>query len=1328
MKMTRRILSWVLAIALVVACGITGLVLPVTAEEASVDLFNGMGAFDSEDLTAYASTALSDLTGNAKAHATIVADPSGADNKVLQIGNFVDENEDGVNDGVYTHTSYPKWKKLYNAETGKYNKAMTAGKSYTLKMDVYGDGVGLYFQNEYRVTSHNADDTVGSANGWFQLGNGAKEWKTYTFVFYANDNIAETYHTDWWSWGMSFSKTKSSSCQPGNGFTYIDNIQLYETQATEIALDTEKVALEIGDTTEAPVVTATPARSTYANVVYTTDNAAVATVDAATGVITATGLGKATITATAGSLTDTITVTVQKDKTQSWADLSTAYYTAGENKNQKVTVNVDEATGMEYFSVNGSASVRVPNWIGTVEKGQIVGLTFLTRVTDAANNAGAVRAAVQMQGLVEGYVQPEFYARSTAMGGGWERVTFYAREEYVSNNPYFVFIYLASGTTAATPSYDIADVSIFLPEADDVNRIGAGGDFEDGYAPVALGDNSQTGLLTKADVAIVDDPTGADNKVFYVSTAAANSNAGTYWYAAPLYYHNATGTRVAETFLSAKMYKISFRVYSATTVTIGSYGGASFKGTTGTAAKSGQWRQVTTYMYTTSSFNSAYALHIRFGNGPAYIDDIEIYECVDATDFEIKGDTEMTIGESQTLVVDAVPKHAFPGTLTTTLAEGTTGLTLSGTTVTAAAVSGVEVKGGKVTVSSSLTDAQGNPITASIDIKVNYPEEHFVNGTMDTGSLDGLTFTGAGTHAVAGDYEFGVDGVGIGGSKGAAIYSTGAKYFKGQSFKLKPNSVYVFQAYARSNGTGAKLELNLVAGNNNSGNKIVSASQVGTREGSIGSDWVRFAMYVKTGETTTYMDTNWNLYFQMRTAPSNVPEGQTPTIFLDNISFQLISEGDDIFTGLPEGIGFEGFEDEYFYATAYAGMTPVSGEGRNGSGALQVSNTRKGTSYAIKNTPFLNGYAIYKLSFWTKADQQFIDEGGKMALYWGDTNAGAFYLQSSTNTNFYATTDWKLNEFIFVANGKTNLATNTFYFNTSSTTVGTGNLYFDDVKFECIASDNFLSASKANTSQELSIDGGATWHSYLTNVEPGTTVQVKNWQYSGRILSGLTYNTPDGTTTKILNKDIEDGYTKENFGTGDGRIFEFKMPDTSARVVSSWKNDADNTYTLNTAGASLRYTESENFDGIRFLTRLNLGVEKVKVSDGEMTLKVKYEGVDYTVVELGSYLKRYSETTTGEGEEAVTTEDELTEDNALWTSVAYKAGETDMKLLDYTQQYVDFTSVMLKGEAVEQEVFNARKYTARGYMVLEDAEGNQITVLADGQVSASVNEIAPLVG
>ena len=62
-----------------------------------------------------------------------------------------------------------------------------------------------------------------------------------------------------------------------------------------------------------------------------------------------------------------------------------------------------------------------------------------------------------------------------------------------------------------------------------------------------------------------------------------------------------------------------------------------------------------------------------------------------------------------------------------------------------------------------------------------------------------------------------------------------------------------------------------------------------------------------------------------------------------------------------------------------------------------------------------------------------------------------------------------------------------------------------------------------------------------------------------------------------------------------------------------------------------------------------------------------------------------------------------------------------MALVDYTDSYIDFTVVMTKGESVSVEAFNARQYTARGYVVLKDESGNEQTVLCDTQLTNSVN-------
>ena len=1304
MKMTRRILSWVLAISLVITCGITGLVLPVGAESAeAVDLINGQGTF--EDGTTPGSTALSDLTSGGKAYATIVDDPDGSgDNKVLQIGKFVDENADGVNDGTYAHTSYPKWKKLYDAETGKYDKRMTAGKCYTLKMDVYGDGVGLYFQADYHVLSHNAVDTVGDENGWFQLGNGAKEWNTYTFVFYADDDIATTYHSDWWSWGMSFSKTASSSCQPGKGYTYIDNVQLYETQATSITIDSEDIVLEPGDATEALAVTVDPVRSNVADVVWSSDAEGVAKVDATTGVITAVAEGTATITATAGALTDTIKVTVQKDKTQSWADLSKATYDTGANKDANVTVNVDSETGMEYISVSESAHVRIPNWAGNIGKDQWVGLSFLTRVTDGANNAGSVRAGVKMQNIVEGYVQPEWYARTAAMGGDWERVTFYAKTNYASNYPYFQFITLDKPSdAAATYSYDIADVNVFLPDADNMNLFGQGADFEDGYAPVTLGDSYQAQLLVKSGVAIVDDPTGADNKVFYVSTDAAATNAGTYWYGATRAYHDEAGVRQAgKVFENGKMYKISFRAYceNNSNVTIDSYGGASYKGTINTRTP-GQWRTVTTYMYTTSSFNSTYALHVRFGDGPYYIDDLEMYECGNATGFEIKGDAEMIIGESQTLEIVPVPKHAYPGTVTLSLADDATGLGISGKTVTAKAVTGVTVTGGDVIATSDVTDGEGNPISSSFNIKVDYPK---VILDEDFESDEPTIFKGKGggtiSHTDVDSYS---------GNKAGLMAAPAGKqncwYFYKSSYVFKPNSFYRFTVKVK--GAEAGKLINNISINKANINDVTFTQQAYT----LGDQWVTYTAWIKTGAAPALTNSNYGFGLL-----ANKYSTADTSFYVDDMKIELVDAGDELFSDGNFDTG-----DVIWNTNSY--MAFEAGAGRDGSFALAFTPSTKRTAEVIENIPCLEPYSMYELTYWTKVSDDYT---AKTQIYWGPDAK----VMPSYNATLKTTTEWAENKLTFFTNARTNLAGNCVHFDVK--TAGEGKIYVDDVSLKKVDT-NFINIVNGSASAPItvSIDGGATYKGgFITDVPAGTVVKVKTWHSDGFILSpgSYTFTNSDGTK-KVLNKDIVNGYTEENFGKGTGEVFEFIMPEKSGQLYGTSLKKTDQSFLMDTVATSLRMTGVEDeYDGIRFLTRLAL---KTKFDPTVEGLTVTYGGAEYTVLEFGSLLKRYEEV---EGVEV-----ELTLDTAKWTSPAYVKDSDNlstMKLLDYTSNnegsmtnYLDFTSVMKKGEKVEQTDFEARTYTARGYMILDtDAdgvytEGVDQVIYSTNQVSDSVDSV-----
>ncbi len=221
----------------------------------------------------------------------------------------------------------------------------------------------------------------------------------------------------------------------------------------------------------------------------------------------------------------------------------------------------------------------------------------------------------------------------------------------------------------------------------------------------------------------------------------------------------------------------------------------------------------------------------------------------------------------------------------------------------------------------------------------------------------------------------------------------------------------------------------------------------------------------------------------------------------------------------------------------------------------------------------------------------------------------------------------------------------------------------------------------------------------------GTIVSVTAQPADGYVMKpgSLKYVSKDGTEVKILNQSLTDS----TFGGGTGHTFEVKMPEGTAEVTAEFVSADNTTFLVDTIGTSLHETEWLGYDGIRFLTRMNLATTFDPNADA---LTVKYNGVDYEIVEIGSLLKRY--------EEGV----ELTIDNKRWQSKAYVKGGT-MSLIDYTDSYIDFTVVMMKGSSLSSDVFKARQYTARGYVVLEGENGDQVTLLSNTQLTNSVNDI-----
>lgn len=236
------------------------------------------------------------------------------------------------------------------------------------------------------------------------------------------------------------------------------------------------------------------------------------------------------------------------------------------------------------------------------------------------------------------------------------------------------------------------------------------------------------------------------------------------------------------------------------------------------------------------------------------------------------------------------------------------------------------------------------------------------------------------------------------------------------------------------------------------------------------------------------------------------------------------------------------------------------------------------------------------------------------------------------------------------------------------------------------------------------VDGGSIMFD-AARVKAGTVVTVTAQPEDGYVMKpgSLKYVTAEGDEVTILNQSLTD----TTFGGGTGYTFEFTVPEEDVTVTATFLPAEETSFAADTVGTSLYIAGSGECDGIRFLTRLNLAT----TFDPEANaLRVTYGGTAYEIVEFGSLLKRY--------EEGV----ELTMDNKVWQSKTYVKGD-DMLLVDYTDSYIDFTVVMMKGANLSFDAFCARRYTARGYLVLEDENGAQVTLLCDTQKTSSANDI-----
>ncbi len=1130
-----------------------------------------------------------------------------------------------------------------------------------------------------------------------------------------------TASTDWETVTVYVDATNATSYN-GNyalGFTfgsgvYIDDLEMYEvTDATAIDL---VVNAEMGKDVTQTATIATTKKHAYINgLTFSSDNTAVATVDAATGVITGVSYGTANITAT---------VTVGSEQFTS---------------TKAIEVKKPVATGLKLDTTTATLTVG-----GTVT------------LTPSATPDGADAPASYTWESSDPTVATVVDGVVTTKKAGEATIT-------VS----------AEGLTSATCVVTVIEPGDFF------NGLGSFDVADGAYSSSALNNIYANGT-------IVADPAGGDNKVLMIPNQT-NVDAGTYTYSTYFkwnkMYDILTG-KYNKKIEVGKAYTLTFKVYgeavamyfSGTKVVAQN----AVKDNTiwhqfGDGSK--EWKEYSVTFYVTSdSFNAEWANSVAKGGngasyssttGPTYIDDLRIVEAkaseitLDQTEGTLALGTTTTltptfgpantrvpselvwesddedvaivengvvkaVGKGQAVISVTADGITTPATFTVTVkgppataitlnktevnleAGGTETLTVSGVpadsevptitwesdnTKVAKVVDGVITAVAPGTATITVTAEGLAPVTCTVNVA--WPTEQFPNGDMDT-SLDGLSFQQKAGQTTGTGWEFGAAGVGVDGSNGLKLTTTGAKYFY-KTYMMRPNSLYVFSYVARAEGTTGKLEVNLVSGNCPG----VAKYDATTRD--LNGKWTMHYMYLRTGDTVS-MNAAYNIYFDVRGL------GTDGAVYVDNISLKLLEEKDNILPN-PEF----NFEDENWDGASKVGVEQDPADPTNK--ALAVYNTWNG-SYDITNgLPYMDSYAMYTLTFDSKVDEQWLADGSSMNFYIGEDTVtdGVVTVTRRGDMVFYntatikQTTEWQPNTVVIFSNSRTNLNSNTFHFNVSGGT-GTGKLYIDNLKLQRVDDGRSVHGTIANGYKNyVSIDG-VTWYDYIQDVEPGTVVYIRPTEHGGqyKVLSKLTARNADGTVN-VLNKDIVNGYTAENFGTGDGRNYQYVMGEKGVRFEAALRDASSTSFKLDTVGTALRYTEDDTFDGIRFLTRLQLKKDSFDADAGVIT--VLYNGVEYTVAEMGSVLAR-----TGEYD------GELTLDNAKWQSQAYVKGG-NMSLIDYTTSYVDFTVVMKKGANVDQAVFEAREYAARGYLILEDANGDQITVYSDSTQIDSVDSV-----
>ncbi len=594
------------------------------------------------------------------------------------------------------------------------------------------------------------------------------------------------------------------------------------------------------------------------------------------------------------------------------------------------------------------------------------------------------------------------------------------------------------------------------------------------------------------------------------------------------------------------------------------------------------------------------------------------------------------------------------------------------------------------------------------------------------------------------------EGVGRNGSAGL-VKENGAIYLKGQNFTLLPYRHYEFSLYFKGDGSAGNVWYNTGSASNNNGDvtPIVSTRTLSAADA---EGFKKYTCILETG-ANPYLVSNYAI------ALSGFPDGT----IIDDIALRLLPEPQDLQLNVSTLEMRPGTTATLTGVTTPADAY-VGGATWSSSNTAVVTVDSAGTLTAVAEgtavvtavigsiertclvtvSPYANviingDFELGATGEWG-GNQDIIEENGNYALtISGSTQGqqyykGKFFTALEDNTDYLLFLDHKTvgggYPEIFInygsagnqANGSEMVQTTKFRnsnetwqtavipFSTGTIThsnVGweltlirrvdqnlvdgsaEGTTYFDNLRFD--KKNGAYVSNVVNGEVTVSNDTDSGLH--LDSVG-GTQITVTVTPNEGYILdpNNFCYVTADGTVQRILNK------AEGGFGEGDGTQFIFNVPkDTTVAIKANFVSTAQATMSMGTLGTSLYY-ESGVTDptGVRFLNRLY--IEDLNIAGD--TLTVRYQGETHTITEFGSLLKR-SENTAELTLETANANLTSVGTARMWKAVAYTTGG-NMKLVDYTQSYLDFTVVMKKGTTLSQETFEQRSYTVCGYVVLDD--------------------------